>query len=49
MLSCNGIENAVVLISYPKGAFHAPKAPRAFISTDVSLSIWDILDRYVER
>ena len=49
MLSCNGIENAVVLISYPKGAFHAPKAPRAFISTDVSLSIWEILDRYAER
>jgi len=49
MLSCNGIENAVVLISYPKDAFHVPKALRAFISTDVSLSTREILDRYVER
>jgi len=45
----NGIENAVVLISYPKDAFHTPKALRAFISTDVSLSTREILDRYVER
>ncbi len=47
--SRGGIENAVVLISYPKDAFHAPKALRAFISTDVSLSTREILDRYVER
>ena len=47
--SLNGIENAVVLISYPKDAFHAPKALRAFISTDVSLSTQEILDMYVER
>ena len=47
--SLNGIENAVVLISCPKGAFQAPKALRAFISTDVSLSTREILDRYVER
>ena len=45
----NGIENAVVLITYPKDAFHAPKALRAFISTDVSLSTREILDMYVER
>ncbi len=45
----NGIENAVVLISYPKDAFHVPKALRAFISTDVSLSTREILDKYVER
>lgn len=45
----NGIENAVVLISYPKDAFHNPKALRAFISTDASLSTREILDRYVER
>lgn len=45
----NGIENAVVLLSYPKDAFHVPKALRAFISTDVSLSTREILDRYVER
>ena len=47
--SLNGIEDAVVLISYPKDAFHVPKALRAFISTDVSLSIREILDIYVER
>ncbi len=45
----NGIENAVVLITYPKDAFHTPKVVRAFISTDVSLSTQEILDRYVER
>lgn len=45
----NGIENAVVLLSYPKEAFHNPKALRVFISTDVSLSTREILDRYVER
>ena len=47
--SLNGIDNAVVLISYPKDAFHVPKALRAFISTDVSLSTREILDKYVER
>lgn len=47
--SLNGIDNAVVLISYPKDAFHVPKALRAFISTDVSLSTQEILDTYVER
>lgn len=45
----NGIENAVVLISYPKDAFHVPGALRAFLSTDVSLSTREILDKYVER
>ena len=44
-----GIENAVVLISYPKDAFHVPKALQAFISTDVSLSTREILNKYVER
>ena len=47
--SLNGIENAVVLISYPKDAFHVPKALRAFISTNVSLNTREILDTYVER
>ena len=47
--SLNGIDDAVVLISYPKDAFHTPKALWAFISTDVSLSTREILDRYVER
>lgn len=45
----NGIENAVVLITYPRDGFHAPKALRAFISTDVSLSTKEILDRYADR
>ncbi len=36
--SLNDIENAVAQISYPKDAFHVPKALRAFISTDVFLS-----------
>ena len=34
----NGIENAVVLLSYPEKAVGNPKALRAFLSTDVSLS-----------
>ena len=34
----NGIENAVVLFSYPEKAFGDSKALRAFLSTDVSLS-----------
>ena len=34
----NGIENAVILLSYPKEAFGVSKALRAFICTNVSLS-----------
>lgn len=45
----NGVGDAVVLISYPKDAFHVPKALRAFICTDASLSTRGILDKYVER
>lgn len=45
----NGIENAVVLVTYPKDAFHTPEAMRAFICMDVSLRTRKILDRYVER
>ena len=45
----NGIENAVVLLSYPENAFGKPKALRAFISTDVSLSTNEILSYYVCR
>lgn len=44
----NGVENAVVLISYPKDEFHNPKTLRVFISTVVSLSTREILDAYVE-
>ena len=45
----NGIENAVVLLSYPEKAFGKPKALRAFLSTDVSLSTNEILSHYVCR
>ena len=45
----NGIENAVVLFSYPKEAFGNSKALRAFLSTDVSLSTDEILSYYVCR
>ena len=45
----NGIENAVVLLSYPEKAFGNPKALRAFLSTDVSLTTNEILSCYVCR
>ena len=45
----NGIENAVVVLCYPEGAFLFPKALRAFISTNVSLTTQEILDYYVDR
>ena len=45
----NGIENAVVLLSYPEKAFGNPKALRAFLSTDVSLSTDEILSHYACR
>lgn len=45
----NGIENAVVLISYPNDVFHISKALWFIIRTDVSLSTYEILDKYVVR
>ncbi len=45
----NGLEDAVVLISYPKDAFGLPHALRAFLCTDCSLSTQDILDLYLDR
>ena len=45
----NGIENAIVLLSYPEKAFGIPKVLRAFLSTDVSLSTDGILSYYVCR
>ena len=45
----NGIENAVVLLSYPEKAFGNSKALRAFISTNVALSTLEILSCYVCR
>ncbi len=47
--SLNDLEDAVVLISYPKDAFGLPKALRAFICTDCSLSTQKILNLYLER
>ena len=35
----NGIENAVVILSFPKGAFGNLKALRCFVCTDVSLNV----------
>ena len=45
----NGIENAVVLFSYPEKAFGNSKALRAFIRTNVALSTQDILSFCVCR
>ena len=45
----NGIENAIVLFSYPEKAFGKPKALRAFLCMAVSLSTNEILDNYVCR
>ena len=45
----NGIENAVVLLSYPEKAFGNAKALRAFLSTDVSLTTDEIFLYYICR
>ncbi len=45
----NGIEDAVVLLSYPEKAFGTLKSLRAFLNTDVSLSTDEILSCYVCR
>ena len=45
----NGIDNAIVLISFPAAEMSNPKALRAFICTDVSLSTEEILNLYVNR
>ncbi len=45
----NGIDNAVVLISYPENAFHNTKALHAFVCTDVSLTTEEIPAVYVKR
>ena len=45
----NDIEDAVVLIIYPKDTFGVPEAARAFICTDTSLCTEKILDQYVKR
>ncbi len=45
----NGIENAVVLLTYPKNAFWKEKSLRAFISTNTDISDEKILNLYVTR
>ena len=45
----NGIENAVVILSFPKGAFGNLKALRCFVCTDVSLDAETILSTYTRR
>ncbi len=45
----NGIENAVVLLTYPKNAFGKEKTLRAFICTNVDFSNEEILNLYVTR
>jgi len=45
----NGIENAVVLLCWPKEAFQNPKALRAFLCTDVSLETETIVVYYSKR
>ena len=44
-----GIENAVALLCWPKGAFKNPKALKAFISTDTALDTAKILEYYASR
>jgi hypothetical protein len=45
----NGIDNAVVIISWPQQAFKNPKALKAFVCTDVSLDTVTILQFYAQR
>lgn len=46
---CECIDNAVVLITYPAGAFHNKKALRAFLCTNADLSTEEILNSYIVR
>lgn len=45
----NGVENAAVLLTFPVNSLYHPKALRAFICTDASLSDEQILALYVQR
>ena len=45
----NDIENAVVILTWPKGSFKKPKSLKAFLSTDVSLNTVTILEYYSKR
>ena len=44
-----GIGEVVILLSYPREAFGEPSALRAFVCTDCSVSIAEILNHYVIR
>lgn len=45
----NGVEDAVVTISWSKEAFLVPRALRAFLCTDTSLTTQRVLELYTER
>ena len=45
----NGIDKAVVLLSYPQNAFGNKKALRVFICSDLGLSDGEILSHYTHR
>ena len=45
----NGVGKAVVLLSYPENAFGEPSALCAFLCTNCTLSIEEILTIYIER
>lgn len=45
----NGLDGAVVILSFPKDAFGKPNALRAFLSTNAALTTEEILHTYVER
>lgn len=45
----NDIENAVALLCWPEQAFGVPKAPRAFLCTDVPLNTETISTYYSKR
>jgi hypothetical protein len=45
----NGIEKAVILLTYPKAQFGVKSAFRAFICTDTDLSDNEILEHYAHR
>lgn len=44
-----GIDNAIVLLSFPVAEMSNPKALRAFVCTDTSLCMEKILNFYVNR
>lgn len=45
----NGIDDAAVLVTFPVGVSHNPRALRDFICTDTSLDNQEILDIYTAR